>query len=284
MPRRIWAFILGLAVLSLAFAACGGDDDDSSGDDDGGLSADQQAAVDYMETFVALYNDGDYEGWVAEFTESGLRAMLGDEETPFEDLQADVPSYFEGEPPLEGVTFSDVEAAGDSATVAMTSTSENVIDKAEYTLVKEGGDFQVNGYTDLPEDLPEGVTPLAVSAADFAFAFEGGDAADGVQAVSFTNEGEQSHQLLLLNLDGGPELDSVVGDLMEAEDPGAFPDYVEDFAGTMFAPPGGEDGVLFAEPLDAGRYVLICLLPDQTQGEDGPPHASLGMVAEFTVE
>jgi hypothetical protein len=29
---------------------------------------------------------------------------------------------------------------------------------------------------------------------------------------------------------------------------------------------------------------MICFIPDETQGEEGHPHAELGMAAEFTVE
>ena len=45
-------------------------------------------------------------------------------------------------------------------------------------------------------------------------------------------------------------------------------------------------GAKMAVPeLEAGRYALICFLPDTSvPGEEKPPHFALGMVSEFTVE
>jgi len=50
------------------------------------------------------------------------------------------------------------------------------------------------------------------------------------------------------------------------------------------ADPGQKNNLVFAEPLESGRYLMICFRPDTTEGPNGTPHAVKGMVREFAVK
>jgi hypothetical protein len=48
--------------------------------------------------------------------------------------------------------------------------------------------------------------------------------------------------------------------------------------------PGETSNLVFAEPLEAGRYLFICFRPDTSEGPDGTPHALKGMYKELTIK
>lgn len=117
-----------------------------------------------------------------------------------------------------------------------------------------------------------GDNPVAVEASEFQFTLDGEFSADTTGLV-LTNAGEQPHEAALMKV---PEDLDIEAALASEEEP----EGVEEVGGT-FAEPGEEAGLGFEEPLEPGRYVLLCFVPDEETGE---PHAALGMVAEFTVE
>ncbi len=53
------------------------------------------------------------------------------------------------------------------------------------------------------------------------------------------------------------------------------------FAGFAFASPGESSSSLLT--LESGAYTMVCFIPVGGE-EDGPPHFTQGMTAEFTVE
>ena len=106
-----------------------------------------------------------------------------------------------------------------------------------------------------------------------------------VQAVStgtpvdVVNDGRQAHEMVVSRLPDGVEVD----DVEEWSDrplftPEAFPQPQVDIAGTTMLAPGGRARIHLDLP--AGRYVLLCFLPDATSGRS---HLHQGMVYPFTV-
>jgi hypothetical protein len=286
MLKRPWLILPTLGVVAfVALAACGDDDDDTGDDGDGGgdLTAEEQAAVDYMnDSIIGLYNAGDYEGFIAEFTDDGLIAFIGIPEIPVEELRSEAPMFLEGEPPVENAEFPEVAATADSATVRVISTSGNVVNNERFTLVKDGDDFQVDNFESLEVALPDGVSAFEVSGIDFGYEFDGEDAADGIRALDFTNAGEQFHEIFFVQAtEEAPELDAAVNEFVHSDD---FPVWISTVVAMLTAAPGESDSVIFAEDLPAARYLMFCLIPDQSVEEGGPPHATLGMAAEFTIE
>jgi hypothetical protein len=59
---------------------------------------------------------------------------------------------------------------------------------------------------------------------------------------------------------------------------------VEFIGGTNDVAAGESSNIVFVAPLEAGRYVMVCFLPDTDEGPEGTPHFAKGMVKEFTVE
>jgi hypothetical protein len=148
--------------------------------------------------------------------------------------------------------------------------------------VKEGDDFQIDNFESLEVALPDGVSAFQVSGIDFAYEFDGEDAADGIRALEFINAGEQFHEIFFVQAtEEAPGLDAAVDEFVNNDD---FPEWIETVVDVLTAPPGESDSVTFAEDLPAARYLMFCLIPDQSVEEGGPPHATLGMAAEFTIE
>ena len=103
----------------------------------------------------------------------------------------------------------------------------------------------------------------------------------GVVAVTFTNEGEELHEIGVarVNDDVTMPIEQVLAQPVEQ----VFS--MVTLTGVTFAAPGeSETTFLRMEP---GRYGAACFVPQgtthDTQG-GGPPHFSLGMFAEFTAE
>ncbi len=103
----------------------------------------------------------------------------------------------------------------------------------------------------------------------------------GVVAITFTNQGDEPHEIFVARLDDGVTMSA--GQVM------ALP---EEQAWSMFAPVGrslampGDSETTFIR-MAPGRYGVACLVPQGSTTPDGegggPPHHTLGMVTEFSV-
>lgn len=128
------------------------------------------------------------------------------------------------------------------------------------------------------------VTASSVTAIDYAFNADLDSLEPGQVAFEFENAGTELHEMALIRINDG--VTQTIDELLALPEEEAMA--LTTFAGVSFAAPG-DGSTMFAE-LDAGRYVIICFIPqgttsfDQAEGGDGPPHFTLGMVKEFTVE
>ncbi len=149
-----------------------------------------------------------------------------------------------------------------------------------------GGTIEVTG----TEYAFEGVPGLVESGAEF----------------TFTNEGEEVHELIIVQLIEGETrtLEDIL-ELPEEESDALINQFmgvlIDTPSGETFNPEGEATSISVTEP---GRYVAFCFLPqglDEATFEsamaeadpnaegpppfpEGTPHAFLGMTAEFTVE
>ena len=125
----------------------------------------------------------------------------------------------------------------------------------------------------LPEgstrEIEQGAVRVDVSATDYAFHI--GDVASGRTSFVLTNDGDETHEMVVVKLAAGVTLDEAIqADGEEGT--------VDSEWGTNFAAPGGdEEAVTF--DVEPGNYALVCFMPDA----DGTPHMVLGMRHEFTV-
>jgi hypothetical protein len=220
--------------------------------------------------------------FVAEFTDQGLAEFLQDDSTPPDELRAQAAEFFTDSPTVEIIEFVSVEATETDATVNLTSAMSNVLSDETFELLEVStDDFQVDGHSQQAPEIPEGVSAVDVEAVEFAYSFEAPESADF--ALVLNNEGEQFHEIALIQVaEEAPELDQLVEIALGVEDPSNLPPEFVAVAGQVFAAPGESSSMVFKNPPPAGRYMMICFIPDETQGENGPPHATLGMFAEFT--
>ncbi len=94
------------------------------------------------------------------------------------------------------------------------------------------------------------------------------------QEVTFTNDGEEDHDLIFARINEGYTLDEAI----EAEGEKGTAEEI----GFTFAKPGEEGKPIeVKEPLEPGTYAMICTV---SSGKNEPPHFELGMQEEFTIE
>lgn len=135
------------------------------------------------------------------------------------------------------------------------------------------------------EEPAEGATAVTVTAKDYEF--EGVDAleAGGTFAITFENEGNELHELMIQRIDESETRS--VEEMLQSEE---RPDTVTEVAFGFACP--GSSTVVNADLSEPGRYVALCFIPvgtlPETDPKDfesgGPPHAMQGMVVEFIIE
>jgi hypothetical protein len=246
-------------VLALAagLAACGGDDDD---DDDaaGGDAPTEEASAacdayaDVQLAFAALFESEDPADVQAAYEDSNMGAKLDalDENSPEEIADA-----------TEAATAAvrDLGETGDPTAIEAVDSAP--IDEYYF----ENCDFET----------------LDVTATEYEFGGLPDEAPAGLTSVKFTNDGTQLHEIALVRRNEGTtqSVDELLA--MSEEESGELLTFV----GATGGAPG--DTQYFVSDLEPGDYIAVCFVSDGTTSEDaegdGPPHATLGMVKEFTV-
>jgi hypothetical protein len=131
------------------------------------------------------------------------------------------------------------------------------------------------GGEDAPGPEAAGDNPVTVEGADYSFEL-GSDPTAETTGFVFENVGEEPHELFFGTIPEDADVDALLQEAAQLEGPP--PDY--EVVGVTFAEPGGSAGLPFEQPLEPGRYLMVCFIPDA----EGTPHAFLGMAEEFTVE
>jgi hypothetical protein len=166
---------------------------------------------------------------------------------------------------------ADVDIEGDDATITLVGDELTL----EIEAIREDDIWKLDGIRATSDEIADGVETVDLALNEFAFEFDAEDQhlASGKFAFRISNEGEQIHEAVLFQLPAEGDLLELLG----AESPDLA------FLGVKF-PLMADDEVDWAVPdLTAGRYALVCFLPD-TDDPEGTPHAFKGMTAEFTVQ
>ena len=115
----------------------------------------------------------------------------------------------------------------------------------------------------------------SIGLGDFAFTVDESLTA-GAHVLEVTNNGAQPHEAVLMKLNEG----ATAAEVAAAFAPGASgPPPAMPVGGVAPIAPGAAQR--FPADLSAGRYALLCFLPDP---ESQKPHVELGMMAEFDVK
>jgi hypothetical protein len=198
-----------------------------------------------------------------------------------------------GQDEIGDAVFSDIQVDGDTASAVGDIGLGIGVYRLGFSLVREGDGWLASGmeFQGSPPPGPD-TTVVEVVAGDFAFTFPREETASGDFAIHFVNEGTNAHEITLFRAPAETtvqEAQAALGDV----DGGELDDVPAPFElvdHITFAEPGQEADFVFAEPLPAGHYVMVCYIPEGVHTEadfetaTGEPHVKLGMIADFTVE
>lgn len=269
--KYLWLALLAALTVSLvAFAACS-DDDDGGSDASPTASAGEIAEIEQLVSDL-IESDGaqqaDVDFFFAHVTDELLEGFF---QTTREESMASAEECV-GEP---GVVESNANTSVSGSDASTDVTADFGV--FTFVLVKDGEVWKVTKIKAVSPDIPAGVTAVDLELNEFAFGFNPSDIEDGNLAFAAENIGEQTHEVTLVKLDEGVVLDEAI----QFEGDGTPPGVTDvAHAGPVF--PGDEYNLVFEEPLEPGRYALVCFFPDTDDAEE-TPHAFKGMTAEFEV-
>lgn len=281
-PRVTRAEALAVAAaLALIGAGCGSDDDN---DDGGGGEPAQPSrlAIELSGSSKKPTFDvpDSVEGGVVEieFTSSvggeHSAQIVGarDGHTPQEALEAGAAWGEQGKPLPDWVILAggtgDVRQ-GETATVTQELPPGSYVVADLATNVS--AEFEVRGEAGAGEVAADGGT---ITATEYAFETEGLEA--GRTTVLFDNAGQEPHLIGAIALKEGRTF--AEARRFFRTEKGEPPIDESRTFNTAVVEGGGKQAVQL--DLDAGKYVLLCFIPDR---RGGPPHVAKGMISEATV-
>ncbi len=182
--------------------------------------------------------------------------------------------YLEGEflPAVDAVVAADVDELTGPAT-ELQAAAQTFVDGGE---IDEETVFALYGEMAAATHTGCGYEQVDLSAVNYAFVDMPATLPAGTASFSLTNDADEDHEMILFRKNDGE--DRTAEELLGLpQDEG---EQSVTFSGVTFASPG-QTGYVAAE-LEPGSYFTACFLP-VGGGEDGPPHFTEGMVAEFEV-
>ncbi len=280
----------GILLVAVAASFACSDDDDKKTVSGGStpaatkapaLSADEKAVQQWFLDAIERWNAKDVDGFVANFTDEGLVSSFGEGEATAADVKSQLAEFI-GSEALGSPTFLDTSVTGDTATMDVVFSFGSAFTHSKFSLVKVGADWKQNKEeANLAVPVPAGTTLVHIDANEFAFGVDTSKI-NGKFAFEFANVGKQHHEMGLAKIQADANIDDLLK-LAAASPNGEPPDGAEFITGTD-ADPGDTTTIVFAKALEPGRYLMVCFVPDETEGENGTPHALKGMVKEFTVK
>lgn len=257
-------------LIAAALGACGSDDD--GGDD-------TQAA----ETSASESGSDPAEFCEAAVDLEGAFSMGPpvDETAPPEEQQAALEEFGATVEPL----LTDVEDTAPEEISEDVTTSTGIVREALSggdPAALEGEEFQTADDNIDEYMLAEcGYEQIEATGVDYEYEGLPDTVPAGVVAVTFTNEGEEVHEIGIARIND--DVTEPVEQLLTLPEEEVFAKL--QLMGITFAPPGGSETVFLR--MDEGRYGAACFIPQGTTHDTegaGPPHFTLGMFAEFTAE
>ncbi len=256
VSRRLVA-VTAAACLTLAVTSCG--DDDSTATAIGASST------------TAASADGDLTAYCAQMDE-----LNNQDGPPTEAQLTEVKSLAPSEvaDDVSAVADAFIAADGDLSKVFADPTIEETMNRVDQQNVDLCGfDPPQDQGGDTPDTAPaDGAQVVPVTAVDYAFQGIPEEVPAGKVAFEFTDKGESAHEMIILELGDGADLDQLLASDQEP------PEDQAKQVGATFASPGGDPTYANVD-LEPGRYAVVCFLP----GPGGKPHFSLGMKQTFVV-
>jgi uncharacterized cupredoxin-like copper-binding protein len=267
--RRRWVVGGASLVLAATMVGCGSDDDGGGDTQAAETSASEEAAdpAAFCEASVDV--------------EAGFFSMgPQDPSTPPEEQQAALEEFARTMEPL----LAEAEETAPEEIADDVTTATGIVRQA---LSGDPAALEGQEYMDADNAIDEymlaecGYEQLEATGVNYEYEGLPETLGAGTVAVTFTNEGEELHEIGMarINDDVTLPVEQVLA-LPEQELFGSI-----QFTGAAFAAPGESDTVFLR--LEPGRYGVACFIPQGTTHETegtGPPHFTLGMFAEMTVQ
>lgn len=274
LNRKLWlaCLSLGLLAFAMAFAACG-DDDDATPTPAPTPDPAQVAEVEDILTRMLgtdPTSDTDLDYFFDHITPQGLK-NFGYEDA--DACRAEAEDCI-GEP-SEVESFSGTTISGDSANTTATLDNGDVIN---IIAKREDDAWKLEGFA-FSAEIPAGVITINVSAVDYGYDWDKSEVGNGNIAFAMKNDGAETHQMVVAKVEDNFDVEAVIA-VADTVDENTLPPGVEEFVGFGYASPGTTSNTVFEAPLEPGKYVFMCFVPD----EHGKPHISHGMYSEFEVE
>jgi len=269
--RRGWKALIAVSALALMAAGCGDDEDETATDTTEATDdATEEEATEEEATEEAEGADSEYCQLAAEIDEQESFPSV----EQLDEIEAAAPPEISENVSLVATAFRDAIEAGDPGAAFADPAVEEAfgpIDQydAEVCGLEPEEDEEEESQDPSVTELDPDAAQVAVSATEYAFDFEA--PAAGPTSFTMTNDGEESHIMVVFKLAEGATLD----DALESEGSDEFVE--EEFESDVAAP--GAEAVLTTE-LTAGDWAMICYLPTA----EGEPHFLLGQSEEFTIE
>ena len=224
-------------------------------------AAEAEAAL--LAAFLA-WNRKDPQGFAASFTDEGIS-----------ETSLSLPALL-GEPPIALRRVMDATISSDTATIHAMFALGTQRNSVRYTMAKQGGVWKIDGEERLSPKIQGNTMVVDVRLDECASMFDSETITERNVALRVENVGEEHHHLILKKVP--EELD--LGQLLQDHQP---PSQGVDEVAFVGAPRAGEVmNVAFTEPLQPGRYVLLCYPLDPKHDEGTQPLAE-GIAAAFTV-
>ena len=275
------ALVLAAAAFTFGAAACGDDDDEGAATTAGGATETTAGAA----------------------TETTAGATDASGAT---DGEASVEAFCQAELEAEAAAQSEDPSTAEPAFEAFVAAAPDDIRDATEALVAaaqagdtEGPEFS-EPYGEVVQYMKDncGYTELDVTAADYSFTGVPSEVDAGGVIVTMENTGTELHEIVLWRIND--DTTESAEELLAIEDDEELLTKVTP-SGAAFAFPG--DTAFGTGDLEPGNYLAVCQIPEgltpdvaeqfpgpeataapgSTLPELGPPHHTLGMVAEFTV-
>ena len=238
---------------------------------------DEVAAAEQLIRDIAdAWNAGDAQTLADHFTDAGLQSAFGEADASREEIIASIEENI-GDGKIE-IKELEAELTDEGADATVLWVSGAVYEHFTFALtMDDDGDWFIDGQEDLPVDVPAGHATIDIGMSEFAFTGDTASlTADGKFALKARNTGTQQHHLIFVKIPADANLE----ELLASEDD---PPGVEFISGMEPIDPGADKTLVFGAPLEPGRYVFACFLPD-TADAAGTPHAMKGMVADFRID
>lgn len=280
--RRSLVPTAAVIALSLGLVACGDDDE----------AATATSTTESTTTTAGAEGQGDVTAFcnaVVAIDTTVATAAPGPqlEGAPPEEVQAALEEFAGTLEPLVAVAEETApqEVSSDARTLARLSR--------EALTTGDDSVFETQEFTDADAKVDDfmlancGFEEVRVTAVDYAFEGVPDAVPAGPVAVTFTNDGEEVHELALVRIND--DVEQPFEELLQLPEEEARQKV--SFSGQVFAFPGVSDSTFL--DLEPGRFGVACFVPvgstpqavESGDEVEGPPHAiSEGMFAEFTVE